>query len=90
MLPAASAAYPEMLAARSLPDSRRLDHALYMPLGITAFLAVELYIRHISGSPERHKHHHIVDTRQSIPLCRHINYLHPLKHREFLTFSAHL
>ena len=89
MLPAASAAQGEMTATRGNPYGRRSDELRYMPLGIIAFLPVELHIDYIAGSAKWDKHYEIIDTRQALALGSDIADRYIFKQRKFFSFSCH-
>ena len=88
MLPFAAATHTEMLAKRLTAHITRLNHALYVTLGIALFLLVELYIYDIARCTIGYKHHHIIYTRKAFPLSGHSGYLHALYHGQCFPFPA--
>ena len=61
-----------------------------MPLGITLTLAVNLDIYNISRRAKRDKHHHVIDTGNTLTLGSHTGNLDIFQYRKFLTFSCHM
>lgn len=82
MLPAATAAYAEMLASRLYSYVRRLCQLLDPSFGIAFLFTGQLHPGHVAWSSVGYEHHHVVDARYRVALGGHVTYPDSLQHGE--------
>ena len=87
MLPAASAAYCEMVATGRHTYLSGSNQALDAAVGIAFALFQQLYVGNVAWCGKRHKHDQSVYTCEGIPFGGDIGYLYMLQYRELLAFS---
>ena len=79
-LPFTSATHSEVLAERLFPHGTFLNEAYHFGFHIAMSFLPHLQVYYVARHAERHKHYHVVHSRQRLTLSRTVGYLYVLKY----------